>query len=161
MAALNKSQEGKTIARNCWRTRSWNRGEGRSQRCQLSSQNRHGLMSKREAGFLLKGRFHQVRTRPSHSNDGCTLVQCLWQGRLAVLTSRTEKCPCPRILTFLFLASVLEKNADRWDAHRERCATTFRTEFACNRQKLENDLIRLQGSSDAVEYSAAAKGTMP
>lgn len=86
LAALNKSQEGKTIARNCWRTRSWDRGEGRSQRCQLSSQNRPGLMSKREAGFLLKGRFHQVRTRPSHSNDGGTLVQYLWQGRLAVLT---------------------------------------------------------------------------
>ena len=47
---------------------------------------------------------------------------------MAVLT-RTEKCPRPRIQTFLFLASSLEKNADRCNAHKEGYTKIFKTEL--------------------------------
>ena len=61
---------------------------------------------------------------------------------------------CPRIQIYLFLASVLEKNANECNMHKE-----ISTEVACNNQKVGNDLISI--SRGTVTPWKALRGVMP
>lgn len=117
------------------RTQSWNNEKGRSQRRQLSSENRRGLMSRREVGFLQKGRFNQVRTRSSRSTDGGAPWFSTFGG-LAVLI-KTKKGMCSRVQTFLFLATLLEKNAEGCNAHKEGYTRVFNTELLVRAKRWE------------------------
>ena len=93
-------------------------------------------MSRKEVGFLQKGRFNQVRTRSSHSMDGVRLGSSPLEGCLAGLI-KTKKCMCSRIQTSLFLATLLEENSDRCNTRKEGYTTIFNTELFVRAKRQE------------------------
>lgn len=70
----------------------------------------------------------------------------------------TKKCTCARIQLYLFLASILEKNANGCNVHKEGYTKIFRR-VAYNNQKVGNDLISI--SRGTVTPWKAMRGAMP
>lgn len=61
------------------------------------------------------------------------------EGYLAILI-KTKTCTCTRTQIYLFLASILEKDANGYNVHKKGYTEIF-NRVACNNQKVENDLI--------------------